>query len=124
MDLTREEKLELLRGVNWDTPDTPEAMLDVVEGRAPRSLGFERWRLFQRTLERLNWYDFFQLWGPEQIKELYTPELLRTVRRELRGRFDYAVSVLRGEPVPLAGWGSERCQSLQRTFLSNRRYGA
>ncbi|MDR1788401.1 MAG: hypothetical protein LBR16_08150 [Treponema sp.] len=122
--LTREEKLRLLDGVNWDTPDTAEAMLDVVEGRAERSLAFERWRLFQRTLERLSWHHFFALWGPEQIKELYTPQLLRTVRRELRGRFDYAVSVLRGKPLPLAGWGTRPFESTRYRFFSDRGHGA
>jgi hypothetical protein len=119
--LTQDEKLRLLRSLNWDYLDTPEDMLAVVEGRLPSSGAFDRGGLFVRSMERLAWHYFVGLWGLEAVKELYTPELAgRIWPKERRRLYDFAIGTLRGEPVSASGWGAECYKSERHRFFSNR----
>ncbi|MDR3337119.1 MAG: hypothetical protein LBT16_07940, partial [Treponema sp.] len=77
MELNREEKLKLMRNLNWDYKVSPEEMLAVLEGALEKAGPFDRGFLFQRSLERLPWHFLIALWGVEAAKELYTPELAR-----------------------------------------------
>ena len=106
--LTYEEKLSLMRSLNWDYLDTHEDMLAVIEGRLETSGAFTRDKLFVRSLERLPWHYVTVLWGIEKIKELYTPEIARRIwPKEKRGHLDFAVGILRREPVlPVIKWGT------------------
>jgi hypothetical protein len=123
--LTYEEKLRLTASLNWDYSDKPEDMLAVVEGRLQSSGALTRDRLFVRSMERLTWYSFVGLWGPEAITELYTPELAgRIWPKERRRHYDFAIGILRGEPVSPPGWGTEYYKSERYRFFSDRRHGA
>ena len=123
--LTREEKLDFMKSLNWDYLDTPEDMLAVVEGRLESSGAFNREKLFVRSLERINWYYIVGLWGLEALKELYTPKLAARIwPKSLRGRYDFAFAILRREPVPFAGWGDEHYKQMRLPVLSNRWYGS
>jgi hypothetical protein len=123
--LSREEKLRLMRSLNWDYLDTPEDMLAVVEGRRESSGAFNREKLFLRSLERLAWYRIIGLWGVEMVKQLYTPSLARRIwPKDLRQRYDFALAVLRREPLPPARWGDEQHQQMRRPVFSNRWYSA
>jgi len=42
MELTREEKLEFMRTLNWDYLVTPEDMLYVLEGKKEKAGPFDR----------------------------------------------------------------------------------
>ena len=53
MNLSHEEKLELMSNLNWDYLDTHEDMLLVIEGKKESSGAFTRDKLFVRSLERL-----------------------------------------------------------------------
>ena len=91
--------------INWDTLDDCEDILAVVDGKHVRSDAFTRDRLFVRSLERLPWHYVTALWGIDAIKELYTPEnTSRIWPKERRRHFDFALAVLRREPLPAAGW--------------------
>ena len=93
--LTHEEKLQLMRSLNWDYLDKPEDMLAVVEGKLGSSGAFTRDRLFVRSLERLPWHYVTALWGVETIKELYTPEIAKRIwPKNRRYHFDFALAVL------------------------------
>ena len=119
--LTHEEKIELMSILNWDTLDDCEDMLAVVEGRMIRSSAFTCDRLFVRSLERLPWHYIISLWGTEKIKELYTPEnAARIWPKERRRHFDFALAVLRGEPLPPTRWGAQYFTSQRHRFFSNR----
>jgi len=72
--LSYDEKIKLMRSLNWDYLDTHEDMLAVIEGKLASSGAFTRDRLFVRSLERLPWHYVVALWGVKVIKELYTPE--------------------------------------------------
>ena len=125
LNLTHDEKIELMRSLNWDTTDDCEAMLDVVSGQKPRSEAFTRERLFIRSLERLPWHYMAALWGVDAIKELYTPEIASRIWPEERRRhFDFALAVLRKEPLPDARWGAPYFKSKRHRFFSNRGDGA
>jgi len=56
MKLSHEEKLQLMRSLNWDYLDNHEDMLAVIEGRLDTSGAFNRDKLFVRSLERLPWH--------------------------------------------------------------------
>ena len=123
LDLSYDEKIKLMSALNWDCLDKHEDMLAVVEGRMKSSGAFTRDKLFVRSLERLPWHYITALWGVEAIKELYTNEIaLRIWPKERRQYFDYAITVLRREPIPPARWGDECYKSMWRPFLSDRWY--
>jgi hypothetical protein len=125
MQLTNDEKLKLMRNLNWDYLDTHEDMLEVIEGRLETSGAFTRDKLFVRSLERLPWHYVVALWGVETIKELYTPEIAKRIwPKERRYHFDFALAVLRREPLPPSRWGDEHYTKMWSPVFSNRWYGA
>lgn len=114
--LTKEKKLELVKSLNWDHLDKPEDMLAVVEGRLENSAAFDRARLFVRSMERLSWYAFIELWGVETVKKLYTPELAKRVwPKGQRIHYDFAIGILRGEnPCSTVVWGKTKFHKSKR----------
>ena len=123
MQLCYDEKLSMMSALNWDYLDEFEDMLAVIDGRLESSGVFTQDKLFVRSLERLPWHYVTALWGIEAITRLYTPEVaMRIWPKERRRYFDYAVAVLRREPIPPARWGDEYYKSMWRPFLSNRWY--
>ncbi|MCL2181320.1 MAG: hypothetical protein FWB83_09345 [Treponema sp.] len=125
MLLTNDEKLRLMRNLNWDYLDKHEDMLEVIEGRLKTSGAFTRDKLFVRSLERLPWHYVVALWGVETIKELYTPEIAgRIWPKGRRYHFDFALAVLRREPLPPSRWGDEHYKQMWRPVFSNRWYSA
>ena len=125
LQLSHEDKLNLMKSLNWDYLDTHEDMLAVIEDRLERSGAFTRDKLFVRSLERLPWHYMTALWGIEAIKELYTPEIAARIwPKERRKDFDFALAVLRREPLPATGWGTPRYKSKRHRFFSDRGNGA
>jgi hypothetical protein len=125
MTLNHEEKLKLMRNLNWDYLDTHEDMLAVIEGTLKTSGAFTQDKLFVRSLERLPWHYVTALWGIEKIKELYTPEIARRIwPKSRRYHFDFALAVLRREPLPTARWGDEHYKQMWRPLFSDRWNGA
>jgi hypothetical protein len=124
MLLNHEEKLKLMRSLNWDYLDTHEDMLAVIEGRLETSGAFTQDKLFVRSLERLPWHYVTALWGIEKIKELYTPQIAKRIwPKSRRYHFDFALAVLRRETLPLTRWGDEHfVQMKKETRLSERFY--
>jgi hypothetical protein len=123
--LSHKEKLELMGSLNWDYLDKPEDMLAVIEGRLETSGAFNREKLFVRSLERLTWYSILGLWGLEAIKKLYTPELAKRLwPKERKYHYDFALAVLRREPLPPARWGDEYFKQMWHPVFSNRWYSA
>ena len=119
------EKLRLMKSLNWDYLDSHEDMLAVIEERLETSGSFTRDKLFIRSLERLPWHYVTALWGIEAIKTLYTPEIaMRIWPKERREYFDFALAVLRGEPLPPTRWGHACFKSKRHRFFSNRGNGA
>ncbi|MDR2095074.1 MAG: hypothetical protein LBP76_06100 [Treponema sp.] len=110
-----------MRSLNWDYTTGPEEMLAVLDGRIEKAGPFDQKTLLVRSLERLHWEYVVSLWGIERIKALYTPELSRRIWPKGRRRlFDFAVGILRKEPVSPSEWGSEYSESVRHTFLSDR----
>ncbi|GHV91862.1 hypothetical protein AGMMS50268_23650 [Spirochaetia bacterium] len=123
MTLSHEEKIEMMRSLNWDYKISPEDMLAVVEGKLESAAGFDQDRIFLRCLGRVPWYRIIALWGVDKVKELYTPKITRAIfPRELRTHYDFAIAVLRRELVSTPEWGSEYHKQLQNAFLSHRWY--
>ena len=121
--LTHEEKLKLMGSLNWDYLDKHEDMLAVIEGRLESSGAFNREKLFVRSMERLTWYSFIGLWGVETVKELYTPKLASRIwPKERKQHYDFAIGILRKEPVSPTKWGTEYFKSERFKFFSNRGY--
>jgi hypothetical protein len=121
MQLSYDEKLELMSSLNWDYLDTYEDMLSVIEGKLDNSGAFTRDRLFVRSLERLPWHYLVALWGVETIKEMYTPEIAKRIwPKERKYHYDFALALLRGEPLPPTRWGHEYFKSQRHQFFSDR----
>ena len=123
MKLSHEEKIELMSSLNWDYLDSYSDMLEVIEGRLESSGTFTRDKLFVRSLERLPWHYLTALWGIENIKEMYTPDIANRIwPKDRRYHYDYALAVLRREPLPPSRWGHEYYKSKRHRFFSNRRH--
>jgi hypothetical protein len=125
LNLSYKEKIHLMKILNWDYLDTYEDMLAVIEGRLERSGAFTQDKLFVRSLERLPWHYVTALWGIENIKKLYTPEIAKRIwPKSRRYHFDFALAILRREPLPPARWGDEYFTTQRNRFFSNRGNGA
>ena len=123
LQLANDEKLKLMSNLNWDYLDKHEDMLEVIEGRLETSGAFTQDKLFVRSLERLPWHYVVALWGVENIKKLYTPEIAKRIwPKERRYHFDFALAVLRREPLPPSRWGDEHYKQMWRPVFSNRWY--
>jgi hypothetical protein len=121
MVLPREKKLQCMASLNWDYMVSSEAMLAVLEGRVEKAGAFDQKTLLARSMERLHWEYVVALWGVEKIKELYTPEFSRRIwPKDRRRLFDFAIGILRKEPVSPSGWGSEHYKSKRNRFFSDR----
>jgi len=121
LDLSNDEKLKLMGSLNWDYLDKHEDMLDVINGKCESSGALTRDKLFVRSLERLPWHYVIALWGVDSIKEMYTPDIAKRIwPKERRYHFDYALAVLRREPLPPSRWGHEYFKSKRHRFFSNR----
>ena len=121
MQLSYDEKINLMSSLNWDYLVSHEDMLDVIEGRLESAGAFTRDRLFVRSLERLPWHYITALWGVETIKEMYTEDIAKRIwPKGRRKHFDFALAVLRREPLPPARWGDEYYISMRHRFFSNR----
>jgi hypothetical protein len=120
LTLTYGEKIRLMHTLNWDYLDNAEDMLSVIEGQRETSGHFTREKLFVRSMERLPWHYFVALWGVETIKELYTPEIARRIwPKDRRYHFDFALAVLRREPLPPTKWGAEYFTTERNRFFSH-----
>ncbi|MDR1195968.1 MAG: hypothetical protein LBL00_05780 [Endomicrobium sp.] len=121
MKLTHAEKLNLMKTLNWNfCKDTLEDMLAVIEGKIESSGCFDREKLFVQSIERLPWHYIMELWGVEAMKRLYTPQLKRRIRPQLREAYDFAFSVLQGNPISTAKWGTKHYTSKRYRFFSNK----
>ena len=121
--MSRHERYELVKALNWDYQVNPEDLLAVVEGKIPNAGPFYAERLLVRSLERLTWYAVLNLWGLDRLLEIYKPGLLRRIRSsELRRRYEFLFRLLRNEPVSPPGWSAEMRRRIQRGILSHRWY--
>ena len=119
--LAHDEKIHLMSSLNWEHLDTHEDMLAVIEGRLESSGALTKETLFVRSLERLPWHYVTALWGIETIKELYTPETARRIwPKDRRRHFDFALEILRKEPLPPSRWGAKYFISERHRFFSDR----
>lgn len=103
--MTREEKLEYVKSLNWDYTTPAEDMLDVIEGRCEKAGPFNAYNLFVRSYQGLKWHIILELWGGiEPIRALMAKNnarLRRTVMPVLRSQYDEISSaVLLGKPLP------------------------
>jgi len=114
-----------MNNLNWDYLDKSEDMLAVIEGRLESSGAFNQDKLFIRSLERIPWHYVTALWGIDMIKELYTPAIAARIWPKSRRRhFDFAIAVLRREPVSPPGWGTKYFKSKRFEFFSDRGHSA
>ena len=125
MDYSREEKLKIVEGLNWDYDVVPEDLLAVIEGRQDEAGPFDRKRLFVRCLERMPWHRIAGLWGIEESEKLLGPETIQRVRsRARRAQLERLEKILRGEPVPPPEWNAELRKKLGDSVFSHRWYRA
>jgi hypothetical protein len=119
--ITREEKLDLMKSLNWYALDTPEEMLAVIEGTSESSGTFDTAKLFVKSLERLRWYSIIGLWGVENIKKLYTEDLANRIwPKSRRKEYDIAIGLLREDAIPTPRWGDGTLEQTWGSLLSNR----
>jgi hypothetical protein len=122
VQMSIEEKQQLLRSIFWDYHLTGKELLDVVTGVAQEGL-IARENILLRMLERLGWHDIVEIVGVKSLKELLTPALIIRIRQsELRIRYEFIRSVLSGATLSFTGWGDEYYQGIKHTLFSHRWY--
>jgi hypothetical protein len=123
MSMDKKEKLETLKILAWDRRIEPERMLAVIEGAppGPADIGLEE--IFRAMLASLPWHRIVGMLGLERVKNLLTDETISKLwPGSLRTRYGRIRSILRGEPVPPAGWGPADNGALPYPLLSDRWY--
>ena len=122
MQLSTQDKNDILTGLAWNYKVSEDELLDVINGKKEKAGPFTSEKLLVRCLERVSWHRIVALWGIENILKSYTPKLLMQIHSKvLRKRYDTVFRLLRKEPLPASSWGSEYHKNLQHTFLSDRR---
>ena len=121
-ELSEEEKMNLLYGLNWDYTDDYRDMLAVVEGKKERSGAFTEKTLFARCLESLGWEDLVNLWTMERCDALYDESTRRMVfDKFLREEYDKVFALLRTGTLSYTERSPEEIKKLKEAFLFNLR---
>ena len=120
--MTLEKRYQILETLNWDMDVSKEELQQLILGKIQEAGGLTREMLFLRSLERVAWHNLVQLWnGADECCKLYTETVRRGLRNnEFRKKYDFIFGLLRGKSVQVPEWGSEYCENLRCTFLSDR----
>ncbi len=123
--MTYEEKKKLLKTIFWDY-DTSSLPLDKIINKEYNSVDEYEFRMvFNRMLERLNWYDLLDLMGVDLLKVHLTNDAISGLRsKELKDKYERIRRILFEEPLSLSGWDAEYIKRIRYTLLSNRWYAA
>jgi hypothetical protein len=114
-----------LKSLLWDYVVDPAEACNVLMGKCRQAGPFNREKLLIRMLERLSWYDLLEIFGPEGVKKILTPEIIRKLRFPYqKERYEFIRRILHGESVSFTGWRPENRAKIGATLLSHRRYGA
>jgi hypothetical protein len=123
--LSREDRLRLAAGLNWDYDVDVSVLLEVIDGSSLKAGPFDAQRLLVRSLERLSWHRIVALWGIDRLLAVYEPSLLSRIRSsEFRRRYAFVFGLLRNEAVPTTGWSPEMRRRMQDGLFSHRWYRA
>ena len=123
MHLTREEKIQIVRNLNWDYNVEPEEILSMIDGAKKKAGVFHRKGFFIRCLERMPWHRISALWGPEEAERMLTLETIHMVRsKSRREQLGQLEKILRGKALPPAEWNTDLRKKIEHTVLSNRWY--
>lgn len=121
-NLSKTEKLSLLDSLTWDYTVTSEELLSIIDKKQTKDLPFSEKTLFARCLETFTWEDMVSLWGLEQAKQLYTPEVSRMLfPKLLREEYDNVFNLLQRGTLPGTGQSPEYIEKLRASLLFNRR---
>lgn len=126
--LTDSERARIAGMLVWDYAVQAEEVIEVLEGRRKRVAVLDRDALFRRMLAGLAWHTIIEMVGIDEIRRMLTPaNIAKLWPAGLRERYERIRKLLRGEPVPFAGWGSpedrERVRrDLRRSTFSQRWY--
>jgi len=80
MVVSREERVNLMRGILWDYNISPEYCLDVLEGKRERAGHYTEEALFCKLLESYRWFTILKVISPERILELLTDNVIHSLR--------------------------------------------
>lgn len=121
--LDRNRINRILKPILWDYDIDPEVFFRVATGEIASIGWFNRVRALLRIFERLGWYDLLDLFGISEISKYLDPGIISKIRfPELKEKYEFAGKVLRGEPVPFAGWSPGYREKIRSTVLSDRWY--
>ena len=123
--MTDLEKYTKLKQIFWDY-NVDKLPLDKVVNMEFNSIGSYEFNLvFNRMLERLNWYDLLDILGIDFIKKILTAERICKLRnKELKDRYERIRRILFKESLSISGWDPEYRKRIKATLLSNRWYSA
>ena len=120
--MTSEKRNQILETLNWDMDISKEELQNLILGETAEVGGLTREMLFLRSLERVAWHNLVPLWnGIDECCKLYTENVRRGLRNnEFRQKYDFIFGLLRKKTVHAPEWGSEYCENIRHTFLSDR----
>lgn len=113
------DKESIVRNLYWDQKVDPVAMLDKIRGAVSVSEK-EKTRIFVRCFESLPWHLVVGLWGIDECRRMWSPDIRKMIRPQLRGKYDRIYAFLRGRPVSVSEQDVENRRRTFDAFLSHR----
>ncbi len=100
--LSKEQKIELLSRLYWDSYVSPEMVYNYLFDKADaQSITFDPVNLYRRMLTTLDWYTILKLVPFEKLDALLHEDVIqRLYPKSLQKKFRYVRSVL-SEPEPV-----------------------
>ncbi|MGV8090529.1 MAG: hypothetical protein AB2L24_01510 [Mangrovibacterium sp.] len=97
------EKNKLLKQILWDYNIPVEEIEAVLKGEKKLAGHYTREMLFQKIIESYPWFTVIQLFTPNEIKNLLTPQIISKLRSpSLRRKYEFVKKRLQ-EVIPITG---------------------
>jgi hypothetical protein len=102
--MDKEQVLEILKQINWDTPYTPEQLYQVFTGEVDAVGGVDKKWIYRKLLNGYNWYKVKKIVPESEWPQLLSDEVIRTLfPRHLRYQYHDARKLLYPTFVSPAG---------------------
>ena len=97
------EKQRLIRQILWDYTIPVNDIEALLEGEIPMAGHYNRKIMFGKILESYPWFTVLNLFKPEEVRDLLTDEVIKSLRLpSLRSKYEFVQRRLR-EIIPASG---------------------
>ena len=93
--MTRDQKIELMKGLMWDYNIPPDHCLEVLEGNRKTAGHYNEETLFRKLLESYPWFTILKMLPVKRISELLSEKIIQLLRfKSIRTSYEFVRSRL------------------------------